>query len=50
MVIPLRIWRHALRIWLAAGTALYIAFWLQLGGAASAAVFAPGVFGLEGRV
>jgi uncharacterized membrane protein YccC len=38
MVIPLQVWGHALRIWLAAVTALYVAFWLQLGGAASAAV------------
>jgi uncharacterized membrane protein YccC len=38
MVIPLHIWGHALRIWLAAVTALYVAFWLQLGGASSAAV------------
>ncbi|WP_249791047.1 FUSC family protein [Bradyrhizobium sp. SRL28] len=38
MVIPVHIWGHALRIWLAAVTALYVAFWLQLGGAASAAV------------
>ena len=38
MVIPIHIWGHALRIWLAAVTALYVAFWLQLGGASSAAV------------
>jgi uncharacterized membrane protein YccC len=38
MVIPLQIWGHALRIWLAAVIALYVAFWLQLGGAYSAAV------------
>jgi uncharacterized membrane protein YccC len=38
MVIPLHIWAHALRIWLAAVVALYVAFWLQLGGASSAAV------------
>ncbi|UWU76565.1 FUSC family protein [Bradyrhizobium huanghuaihaiense] len=38
MVIPLHIWGHALRILLAAVTALYVAFWLQLGGASSAAV------------
>jgi uncharacterized membrane protein YccC len=38
MSIPLHIWGHALRIWLAAVTALYVAFWLQLGGASSAAV------------
>lgn len=38
MVIPVQIWGHALRIWLAAVTALYVAFWLQLGGASSAAV------------
>src|SRR6266699_1956467 len=38
MVIPVHIWGHALRIWLAAVTALYVAFWLQLGGASSAAV------------
>src|SRR3954465_6618707 len=38
MVIPLHIWGHALRIWLAAVAALYVAFWLQLGGASSAAV------------
>jgi len=38
MVIPAHIWGHALRIWLAAVTALYVAFWLQLGGASSAAV------------
>jgi uncharacterized membrane protein YccC len=38
MSIPLHIWPHALRIWLAAVIALYVAFWLQLGGASSAAV------------
>jgi uncharacterized membrane protein YccC len=38
MSIPLHIWGHALRIWLAATIALYVAFWLQLGGAYSAAV------------
>jgi uncharacterized membrane protein YccC len=38
MVIPVHIWAHAFRIWLAAVVALYIAFWLQLGGASSAAV------------
>jgi uncharacterized membrane protein YccC len=38
MVVPAHIWGHALRIWLAAVTALYVAFWLQLGGASSAAV------------
>jgi uncharacterized membrane protein YccC len=38
MVIPVHIWGYALRIWLAAVTALYVAFWLQLGGASSAAV------------
>jgi uncharacterized membrane protein YccC len=38
MVIPVHIWAHALRIWLAAVVALYVAFWLQLGGASSAAV------------
>jgi uncharacterized membrane protein YccC len=38
MVIPVHIWGHALRIWLAAVVALYVAFWLQLGGASSAAV------------
>src|SRR5260370_30106505 len=38
MVVPGHIWAYAFRIWLAAGVALYIAFWLQLGGAASAAV------------
>jgi uncharacterized membrane protein YccC len=38
MVIPVQIWGHALRIWLAAVVALYVAFWLQLGGASSAAV------------
>ncbi|MBR1153984.1 FUSC family protein [Bradyrhizobium sp. JYMT SZCCT0428] len=38
MVIPVHIWGHALRIWLAAVAALYVAFWLQLGGASSAAV------------
>jgi uncharacterized membrane protein YccC len=38
MVIPLHTWAYALRIWLAAVVALYVAFWLQLGGASSAAV------------
>ena len=38
MRIPLHIWAYALRTWLAAVTALYVAFWLQLGGASSAAV------------
>jgi uncharacterized membrane protein YccC len=38
MAIPVHIWAHAFRIWLAAVIALYVAFWLQLGGASSAAV------------
>src|SRR5712672_122946 len=38
MVIPVYIWGYAFRIWLAAVVALYVAFWLQLGGASSAAV------------
>jgi uncharacterized membrane protein YccC len=38
MVIPVHIWAYAFRISLAAVVALYIAFWLQLGGASSAAV------------
>jgi uncharacterized membrane protein YccC len=38
MVIPIHIWAHAFRIWLAAVVALYMAFWMQLGGASSAAV------------
>jgi uncharacterized membrane protein YccC len=38
MVIPIHIWAYAFRIWLAAVVALYVAFWLQLGGASSAAV------------
>ena len=38
MVIPAHIWAYAFRIWLAAVIALYVAFWLQLGGASSAAV------------
>jgi uncharacterized membrane protein YccC len=38
MSIPVHIWAYALRIWLAAVIALYAAFWLQLGGASSAAV------------
>ncbi len=38
MRIPFHIWAYALRIWLAAVIALYAAFWLQLGGASSAAV------------
>src|SRR5712664_131149 len=38
MVIPIHIWAYAFRIWLAAVVALCVAFWLQLGGASSAAV------------
>jgi uncharacterized membrane protein YccC len=38
MTIPIHIWAYAFRIWLAAVVALYVAFWLQLGGASSAAV------------
>ena len=38
MVIPVHIWAYALRVSLAALVALYVAFWLQLGGASSAAV------------
>ena len=38
MVIPIHIWAYAFRIWLAAVVALYLAFWLQLAGASSAAV------------
>src|SRR5258708_14409819 len=38
MVIPVYIWGYAFRIWLEAVVALYVAFWLQLGGASSAAV------------
>jgi uncharacterized membrane protein YccC len=38
MVIPVHIWAYGFRIWLAAVVALYVAFWLQLGGASSAAV------------
>ena len=38
MVVPIHIWGYAFRIWLAAVVALYAAFWLQLGGASSAAV------------
>jgi uncharacterized membrane protein YccC len=38
MVIPVHIWAYAFRISLAALVALYVAFWLQLGGASSAAV------------
>jgi uncharacterized membrane protein YccC len=38
MVVPIHIWAYAFRIWLAAVVALYAAFWLQLGGASSAAV------------
>jgi uncharacterized membrane protein YccC len=38
MVIPVQIWAYALRVSLAALVALYVAFWLQLGGASSAAV------------
>jgi uncharacterized membrane protein YccC len=38
MVIPVHIWAYAFRVSLAAVVALYVAFWLQLGGASSAAV------------
>jgi uncharacterized membrane protein YccC len=38
MVIPVRIWAYAFRVAFAAVVALYVAFWLQLGGASSAAV------------
>jgi uncharacterized membrane protein YccC len=38
MVIPVHIWAYAFRVSLAALVALYVAFWLQLGGASSAAV------------
>jgi uncharacterized membrane protein YccC len=38
MIIPFHIWTFSFRIWLAAVVALYVAFWLQLGGASSAAV------------
>ncbi|UXN58621.1 FUSC family protein [Phyllobacterium zundukense] len=38
MGIPVHIWAYALRTWLGAVIALYAAFWLQLGGASSAAV------------
>src|SRR5216684_1375372 len=38
MVIPVQIWAYAFRVSLAALIALYVAFWLQLGGASSAAV------------
>jgi uncharacterized membrane protein YccC len=38
MVIPVHIWAYAFRVSLAAMVALYVAFWLQLGGASSAAV------------
>src|SRR6267142_241103 len=38
MVIPIHVWAYAFRIWLAAVVALCVAFWLQLGGASSAAV------------
>src|ERR1700758_4738859 len=38
MVIPIHIWTYAFRVSLAAIVALCIAFWLQLGGASSAAV------------
>jgi uncharacterized membrane protein YccC len=38
MRIPVHIWAYALRTWLGAVIALYAAFWLQLGGASSAAV------------
>jgi uncharacterized membrane protein YccC len=37
MVIPLQIWGYVLRMWLAAVIAPYVASWLQLGGAYSAA-------------
>jgi uncharacterized membrane protein YccC len=38
MVIPVHIWAYAFRVSLAALVALYVSFWLQLGGASSAAV------------
>src|SRR6202048_2855625 len=38
MVIPVHIWGYAFRIWLAAVVALFVAFWLQLEEASSAAV------------
>src|ERR1700704_2509538 len=38
MVVPIHIWAYAFRVSLAAVVALYVAFWLQLGGASSAAV------------
>src|SRR6266852_7426482 len=38
MVVPVHIWAYAFRVSLAALVALYVAFWLQLGGASSAAV------------
>src|ERR1700675_2272828 len=38
MVVPVHIWAYAVRVSLAAVVALYVAFWLQLGGASSAAV------------
>src|SRR5882762_10060011 len=38
MVVPVHIWAYAFRVSLAALVALYIAFWLQLEGASSAAV------------
>src|SRR6201991_1207241 len=38
MAIPFHIWAYGFRISLAAVVALYVAFWLQLGGASSAAV------------
>jgi uncharacterized membrane protein YccC len=38
MKVPVHIWAYAFRVSLAALVALYVAFWLQLGGASSAAV------------
>src|ERR1700692_556247 len=38
MIIPVHIWAYAFRVSLAAMVALYVAFWVQLGGASSAAV------------
>src|ERR1700681_764720 len=38
MVVPVHIWAYAFRVSLAALVALYVAFWLQLAGASSAAV------------
>ena len=38
MIVPVHIWAYAFRVSLAALVALYVAFWLQLGGASSAAV------------